>query len=218
MISLDIYLKPCDLRDYGQCLALTDRLGSVMEVTPVQCARCMLKGKPDVVFLNKLLLPEFAKQLEYIRLGFYKDYEEIKNLVLKAFWFGFKKEMLSTMIDSFVEHGRITEEDRTDLYQEMDKKRVEGVVDVTKQLATALMGGYSSEEQIQARREVCHGCHALDEDGDEMYREIDEKPYCGKPRAESVHRNPKLSGCGCNLESKWRFRKTHCPLQKWGPV
>lgn len=122
------FLKTCEYRGQlaeqgSKCGLLSDRLGIEVRIAPMQCARCVLNGSIDEEFLGQMLLREFAKTLELVKLGFYGDngerYGEIRGLIEKAVAADFDKAALQNISGDLVAFQRITEEQGVELLEQV---------------------------------------------------------------------------------------------------
>lgn len=79
--------------------------------------------------------------------------------------------------------------------------------------------GIASENVTDAckkiRLQICKVCPEKDSEGNLLYREINEKPFCGKPRRQKILRDNTVDGCGCDLDFKAQKVDTTCPLGRW---
>lgn len=121
------FLKTCEHRGSlergAKCGLLSDRLGIEVRIAPLQCARCALDGGIDEEFLGQMLLREFAKTLELVKLGFYgsggERYDEIKGLIEKAVAAEFDRTALQNIAGDLVAFQRITEEQGLELLEQV---------------------------------------------------------------------------------------------------
>jgi glycosyltransferase involved in cell wall biosynthesis len=98
--------------------------------------------------------------------------------------------------------------------QYMLKKKEEKSLGLASYVSTK-MGKLVSDEIIAARKTVCVACEEIDENKERLYRNIGDKTYCGRPRLEQPYRDEFKSGCGCELNDKWRYELAKCPRDKW---
>jgi hypothetical protein len=93
---------------------------------------------------------------------------------------------------------------------------------------TATTGPAAADWVAEYRQHICEACQEKDsETGAQLYRFVDNLPFCGIPRPfthgiipsleelANARRNDAVKGCGCNLEQKVTYALAECPRKKW---
>jgi len=89
-----------------------------------------------------------------------------------------------------------------------DKSFSQKIIHRTSQaLGRVAGGGIVSAVVLQRRQEVCFKCELLTKD--EMGF------WCGKPITQELRLGGEKKGCGCLLESKWKYKNFECPRKLW---
>lgn len=95
------------------CRILSEALGEDVGIGPVQCANCMLEGKPDPEYLNGHIAQGHITFMKMTRLGLLVDKDHTERTIIK-FWPLAKddeqrRKFFVTMLVEFVRLNRLTE-------------------------------------------------------------------------------------------------------------